>query len=438
MLDRNAALAETARASADRSGRSTSARVPIVWQHQVVHVDFNEVIDRAGTAAVAAESYREFLLGDVPDDELPPADADLLSMWVADMDVAAPPVAIEAIRARLDRQILGYTRSSGEAYRAAFAGWCARRYGWSFDDEHLHIGRGVVPALTDLIDLICSEGDKVVTLTPAYHWFEEAPHQHGLELVTVRLAVDDERTTIDLAALEAALADPAATLLLLCHPHNPNGRDWTVDELTAVADLCRAHGVRIISDEIHADLLRSGRQHTPLAAVAPESDRIITCLAPSKTFNLAGLLFSNIIIPDEELGEAFAERNSGITNPLSLAAATAVYQDGDEWLDALRAHLDHNLRLVGETVASRLPHARFEMPDATYLAWIDLGDHAAGIDDLSAFFAREAHVLVEGPHKFVADAEQCIRVNVACPTPKVVEALDRMISALERRSAGAA
>ena len=242
----------------------------------------------------------------------------------------------------------------------------------------------------------------------------------------------------DRATTMRALADPAATLLLLCHPHNPNGRDWTVDELTAVADLCRAHGVRIISDEIHADLLRSGRQHTPLAAVAPESDRIITCLAPSKTFNLAGLLFSNIIIPDEELGEAFAERNSGITNPLSLAAATAVYQDGDEWLDALREHLDHNLRLVGETVASRLPHARFEMPDATYLAWIDLGDHAAGIDDLSAFFAREAHVLVEGPHKFVADAEQCIRVNVACPTTKVVEALDRMISALERRSAGAA
>ncbi|MEM9466353.1 MAG: aminotransferase class I/II-fold pyridoxal phosphate-dependent enzyme [Actinomycetota bacterium] len=399
--------------------------------------DFNENIERDGTAAVATESWREFLLGDVPDDELPPPDADLLSMWVADMDIAAPQVAVDAMRERLDRRILGYTRAADEAYRTAFAEWCARRYDWAFDDDHLVIGRGVVPALIDLIDCICDDpGDKVVTLTPAYHWFEEATHQHGLELVTCPLVVVDERTTVDLGALEPLLADPDARLFLLCHPHNPNGRDWTVEELTAMADLCRAHGVQIISDEIHADLLRSGRHHTPLAALAPPEDEVVTCLAPSKTFNLAGLLFSNIVVPGDELRAKFDERNSGITNPLSLAAATAVYREGDAWLDALRLHLDHNLRLVGETVASRLPAARYEIPDATYLAWIDLGAHADGIDDLSAFFAREAHVLVEGPHKFVADADRCIRLNVACPTQKVVDALDRMIGALERHAAG--
>ena len=415
---------------------SGSARSDVVWHDLVVTPDFNEIIDRDGTAAIASESWRDFLLGDVPDEQLPDPEADLLSMWVADMDVAAPPVAVEAIRERLDRQILGYTRSADPEYRAAFAGWCARRYDWSFDDEHLQIGRGVVPALVDLIDLICDEGDKVVTFTPAYHWFEEATHQHGLELVTCPLVVVDDRTAIDVAALEPLLADPAARLFLLCHPHNPNGREWSAEELMTVADLCRAHGVQILSDEIHADLLRSGRRHTPLAALAPAEDTIITCLAPSKTFNLAGLLFSNIIIPDDDLREAFAERNSGITNPLSLAAATAVYRDGDAWLDALREHLDHNLRVVGETIASRLPQARFELPDATYLAWIDLGDHVDGIDDLSAFFAREAHVLLEGPHKFVADADRCIRLNVACPTDKVVRALDQMIGALDRHAAG--
>ncbi|MEM9200336.1 MAG: aminotransferase class I/II-fold pyridoxal phosphate-dependent enzyme [Actinomycetota bacterium] len=396
-------------------------------------VDFNEIIDREGTAAVASESYREFLLGDVPDDALPPPDADVLSMWVADMDVAAPPVAMEAMRARLDRRILGYTKAKDDAYVAAFLGWCDRRYRWSFDPEHLVIGRGVVPALVDLIDIMCDDGDKIATITPAYHWFEEAPEQHGLELVTCPLTIVDERTTVDLVALEALLADPAVTLLLWCHPHNPVGREWSDDELIAVADLCRTHGVRIISDEIHADLLRSGRRHTPLASLVPADDEVITCLAPSKTFNLAGLLFSNIIIPNDDVREEMDKRAPGITNPLSLAAATAVYRDGDEWLDALREHLDHNLRLVGETIASRLPNARFEMPDATYLAWIDLGDHVDGIDDLSAFFAREAHVLVEGPHKFVADAERCIRLNVACPTAKVVDALDRMITALEAR-----
>lgn len=405
-----------------------------MWHHRTVESDFNEFIDREGTAAVALESWRDALLGDVADEDLPPPDADLLSMWVADMDVAAPPVALEAIRARLDRRILGYTRSADFEYRSAFADWCARRYDWTFDDEHLHVARGVVPALVDLIDLICSPGDKVVTVTPAYHWFEEGTHQHGLELSTCPLTIVDGRTTVDLDSLEPLLADSSARLFLLCHPHNPNGRDWDVEELTGMADLCRTHGVQIISDEIHADLLRSGRHHTPLAAVVPAEDQIITCLAPSKTFNLAGLLFSNIVIPDVELGEAFAERNSGITNPLSMAAATAVYRNGDDWLDALRLHLDHNLGVVEEAVANRLPHARFEMPDATYLAWIDFGAHADGIDDLSAFFAREAHVLVEGPHKFVADADRCVRVNVACPTAKVVEALDRMIAALDRHA----
>ena len=356
-------------------------------------------------------------------------------MWVADMDVAAPPVAVDAIHDRLDRRIFGYTRTGDAEYHEAFAGWCRRHYDWQPDLDHVCVSRGVVPALRDLLRLLCGPDDVVVTLTPAYHWFEEAAHKQGLELATCALTVVDDRTTIDLAALEPLLADERATVFLFCHPHNPNGRDWDGDELAAVAELCRRHGVQVISDEVHADLVRTGRRHTPLAAVAPD-DGIITCLAPSKTFNLAGMLFSNIVIPDDELREAFSDLQSGITNPLSLAAATAVYRDGDAWLAALREHLDHNLRLVAETVASRLPNARFEMPDATYLAWIDFGSHVDGIDDLTRFFAVEAHVLLEGPHKFVADADRCVRLNVACPTEKVQAALDRIVAAIERHEAG--
>ncbi|MEO0494604.1 MAG: aminotransferase class I/II-fold pyridoxal phosphate-dependent enzyme [Actinomycetota bacterium] len=397
--------------------------------------DFDEIISRDGTAAVASESYRDFLLADVADADLPAPDADLVSLWVADMDLASPDVALDAIRARLERRILGYTRADDAAYLDAFLGWCARRYDWTPAADHVCIGRGVVPALIDLVAILSEPGDRVATLTPAYHWFEEAPETHGLDIVTVALQIDDGHARLDLDRLDTALADPAVTLLLFCHPHNPVGRMWTEHELGAVANRCRAHGVRIISDEVHADLLRTGRRHTPFASIAPD-DGIITCLAPSKTFNLAGLRFCNVVIAEEAEREAFVAQNPAFTNPLSLAAATGVYRDGDAWLDALRSHLDHNLDLVAATLAARLPNARFAVPEATYLAWIDLGPHVDGIDDLSAFFATQAHVLVEGPHKFVADAEGCIRLNVACPTAKVVDALDRMIDALDRRAAG--
>ena len=338
--------------------------------------DFDEVLAREGTAAIASDAWRDFLLGDVADADLPAEGADLLTMWVADMDVATPDIALDAMRARLDRRILGYTLDADDAYRAAFAAWCERRYDWSFDPEHLCIGRGVVPALIDLVGVLCAPGERIVTLTPGYHWFQEAVEKHGLELVPCALRYDDGRWELDLDGFEAAVSDPAVTLFLLCHPHNPTGRLWTDDELLAMADVCRRHGVRIVSDEIHADLLRSGLRHRPLASIAPADDAVITCLAPSKTFNLAGLLFSNVLIPDAETVEKWDHLQSGISNPLSLAGATAVYTDGDAWLDALRVHLDDNLALVAETIAARLPEARFEVPEATYLAWIDLGGHA--------------------------------------------------------------
>lgn len=399
-----------------------------------VTFDFDKVISRQGTASIADDGYRDFLLGEVDEPDLPATGADLLSMWVADMDIASPDVALDAIRSRLDQQILGYTLNSDEAYRQVFVDWCRRRYGWIVDPVHVRVGRGVVPALIDLIGILCDDGDKVVTLTPAYHFFEEAAEMNEIELVTCALIDDAAQATIDMGALADALADPAARVLLLCHPHNPNGREWTVDELQQIADLCRTNDVQIISDEIHGDLTRTGVQHRAFASVAPAEDRIITLLSPSKTFNLAGLLFSNTVIPDPEIAAAWDEVMLGITNPLSLAAATAVHRDGDEWLDALRRHIDDNFALVQQVIDERLPHARFAVPEATYLAWIDLGAHADGIDDLTAFFAREAHVLLEGPEKFVADAGRRIRLNVACPRPKLVTALEFMVAAIDRHS----
>ena len=396
--------------------------------------DFDQVIDRDGTAAIATDAWNEFLLDPEMAATLPP-DADLLTMWVADMDFAAPPVAIEAIRERLDRKILGYTLDTDDEYRRVFAEWCQRRYGWSFDDGDLYMGRGVVPALVDLLAAIVSPGEKVMTLTPAYHWFQDAvDRQDDVELVTVAMSDLDGRATIDLERFEATAADPAVTVFFLCHPHNPNGIEWTVEELTAMGDVCRRHGVQIVSDEIHADLTRVGVTHRPTASVLPD-DRVITCMAPSKTFNLAGLMFSTVVIPDPEIAERFDALQYGITNPLSLAAATAVHRDGDAWLDVLRRYLDDNLRYVADVLSTELPGASLTMPDATYLAWIDLGPWAEGIDDLTFFFAKEAHVLLEGPEQFVADGDRHVRLNIACPRSKVEDGMRRMIDALRRRVA---
>ncbi len=289
---------------------------------------------------------------------------------------------------------------------------------------------GVVPALYDLVEHILDLDEKVLTLTPAYAYFERAPAHHGRALVTSGLVrSDDGRYAIDFADLEAKLADPELRLFFLCHPHNPTGRVWSDDELGRMADLCFANDVVVVSDEIHCDLLRGGLTHTPLAKLFPESDQIITCMSASKTFNLAGLGIANVIIPNDEIRDIWLARSSPIVNPISVAAATGVFGNGDAWLAQLRRYLDANFELVRDTLADRLPDAVFHIPDATYLAWIDVREYFSSDIDLARFFAERAGVLVEGADKFVADADGHIRINVACPRTVLQEGLMRVVAA---------
>ena len=391
--------------------------------------DFDAVIDRAGTAAIATESFREFLLGADPNVSLPVPDDQMLSMWVADMDFAAPDAAIDAIQARLDRRIFGYTVNDHRDYKRTFARWCRDRYDWTFNLDHHFVAQGVVPTLISLVEYFCLPGDKVLTTTPAYHWFEEAVELNDIELVTAPL-IDDGGYRVDFSALRTLAEDPAVRMFFLCHPHNPTGRQWTNDELVEMAQICFDNDVLVVSDEVHCDLLRQGRSHTPLAKLFPDSDQIVTCMAPSKTFNLAGMMLSNVIIPNDDLRHVWSERELGVGHPLSLAAATGVYSGGHEWLDACRTYLDDNLALVASHLATQVPGARFSIPEATYLAWIDLSAVLPDVEDLTMFFATKAGVLLEGPENFVADAHGWVRLNVACPRAKVQQALDQMTAAI--------
>lgn len=391
--------------------------------------DFDRVIDRANTNAIAVAGFRTYLF----DDEeltLPCPDADAIAMWVADMAFGTAPVALEAMHERVDHPVFGYTISLDDEFEQAFRAWCERRYGWVPNPEHCLPAPGIVPALYDLIAFSLDPGDKVVINTPAYEPFESAIVHRGCEVVTNPLTRGlDGRVSVDLDHLAALLADSGVRMFILCHPHNPTGRSWTDDELRAMAELCFANDVLIISDEIHCDLLRAGRRHTPLAKLFPESDQIVTCMSSSKTFNLAGLQLANLIIPNDEIRERWQDRHFPVVNPVSLAAGTAVFTDGDEWLEQLTAYLDANFAFVAETLADRLPDAVFPIPDATYLAWIDLGAYVPPGLNLTHHIAERTGVLVEGGEQFVADGGASIRLNIACPRSRLDEALNRIIEA---------
>ena len=391
--------------------------------------DFDAIIDRVGTNSVAVDGFREYLFDD-PSVELPCPDSEALVLWVADMAFSAPPVALQAMRDRVDQPIFGYTTPIDGALTDAFIGWCERRYGWSPNPEHHVPAAGIVPALYDLVGFIAKPGETVLTHTPAYEPFESAITYHGCAFEsTPLLRSDNGEHVFDASELEAKLADPAVKLFVLCHPHNPTGRSWRTEELRTVAELCFAHDVLIISDEIHCDLMRTGRTHTPLATLYPDSDGIITCMSSSKTFNLAGLGLANVVIPNDAVREAWEDRHFPVVNPISAAAATAVFSDGDEWLAALSSYLDENFALVESVLAERLPQARFTIPEATYLAWIDMSAYFPAGTDLTVHYAEQAGVLIEGGEKFVADGDGCFRMNLACPRATVEQALDKIVAA---------
>lgn len=393
--------------------------------------DFDQIVDRTGTNALNTDGFREYLFQG-SDLALPYTDNELIRMWVADMEFATAPEIVQAIKDRADQRIFGYTKIFDPQYYRALSGWTERHYRWSFDKEHLVTSPGVIPALYALVEYLCKPDEKVLIVTPSYAYFKYAAEHHDRELVTSELVNDRGYYTMNFDDLEAKAQDEKVSLCIFCNPHNPSGRVWTPEELKRFGDICLENQVWIISDDVHCDLLRNGQVHVPLAKLFPETDRIITCLAPSKTFNLAGLMVSNIIIPNARIRERWRDRHYGFDNPLSIAAAQAAYQHGDEWLRQLKSYLDENFSLVQQYFARYLPEAVFRIPEATYLAWVDVRAYLpkADEDHLPLYFAQNAGVLLEGGDMFVANSDGHIRLNVACPKSVLEEGLKRICKAL--------
>ncbi|MBC8536463.1 MalY/PatB family protein [Feifania hominis] len=395
--------------------------------------NFDEIIDRRHTNAMNTDGFRSYIFHADDSMTFPYRDEEFIRMWVADMEFATPDVVIDGIRERLDRRIFGYTRIFGDDYYRAFSGWCRRRYGWDFPREQLVTSNGIIPALYELVDYICAPDERVLFLTPSYAYFQYAADFNRREAVKCDLIYDEGRYTIDFEDLERKAADPKTTLFILCNPHNPTGRVWREPELRQMAQIIERHRLWVISDEIHCDLLRRGESHTPLGKVMPDYSRLVTCMAPSKTFNMAGLMFSNVIIRDGALRRRWLERHYNFDNPLSVAAAQAAYERGEPWLEELRAYLDENFALTAATLAEKLPRAVFHVSEATYLAWVDLSAYFEPDENLPLFFAHRGGVLLEGGDMFVQHSDGFIRLNLACPRATLAEGLRRICEAVNTK-----
>jgi cysteine-S-conjugate beta-lyase len=365
---------------------------------------------------------------------------DVLPLWVADMDVAAPEPVLDALRRRLDHGVLGYPVASmspeagAEGLREILVDRMSRRYGWTIQPEAIVFVPGVVTGFNLACHALGKAGDGVIVQPPVYTPFLFAPGQAGQERQEAPLALRPDGTYgLDLQAFEAAITDRTRAFIL-CNPHNPVGRSWSREELSSLAEICLRRKITMISDEIHCDLLYGGHTHTPLASLDPEIARhTITFMAPSKTFNIAGLTCSFAVIPDPWLRRTYLRARQGIVpwvNLLGLVAAEAAYREGQPWLDEVLALLDGNRRLLAEMVERDLPGVRMALPEATYLAWLDCREAGLG-DNPGPFFLDRAKVALNDGATFGDAGKGFVRLNFGCRRELLQEALARMAKALE-------
>ena len=354
--------------------------------------DFDTPIDRTHTWSIKHDFKKENGKAD-----------DILPLWVADMDFRSPDSVVEALKKAVDHGIFGYSRAD-ESYFDAVAAWYQKRHHLTLQPEWMTCTPGIVFALSIAVRAFTQEGDAVLIQPPVYHPFSRAILRNKRTLVENPLVLKDGHYEMDLEDLEQKVLDEHVKLMILCNPHNPVGRVWTREELTALADICLRHHVYVISDEIHGDFVWQGHEQTPYASISEEAClHSMMCTAPSKTFNLAGMATSNLFIPDPEMRRKFRSELLDVgqenMNRLGLFACRAAYEGGGEWLDQLIGYLAGNLALVRDFCKNRVPQIQLVEPEGTYLAWLDCRELGMTDDELMAFFSNEAKVWLDpGTH----------------------------------------
>lgn len=384
--------------------------------------DFSRPTDRRGTDSYKWDSAPE---------------ADIIPLWVADMDFETFPGITEALQRRVAHGIFGYTRVP-ETYYEAVCRWFEKRHGWHINREDIIYTSGVVPAVSAVIKALTLPGDQVIVQGPVYNCFFSSIRNNGCEMVSNSLIYNKEELhyEIDFDDLERKLAHERARLMLICNPHNPGGRVWTRDELTRVAELCRKYGVRVVSDEIHCELTLYDNEYVPFGSLPDElSCGSITCCSPSKAFNTAGLQIANIVCRDAEVRNRI-DRAININevcdvNPFGVIALQAAYSDeGYEWLTQLRAYISANYDLLCERFARELPKCKVMRMEGTYLAWIDCSELHIPSDEIEEMLMHENKVWVNAGSMYGAEGAAFIRINMACTSELLNEGITRIVEGL--------
>ena len=382
--------------------------------------DFDTVIDRRGTHSL---KYDFAARRGMPDEILP--------LWVADMDFASPPAVLDALAQRIRHGVFGYSDAADGGYFNSLKKWYKKRFDWEIRPEWLVKTPGVVFAICAAIRGLTQPGDAVLIQQPVYYPFESVIKVNNRRLIVNQLILEDNRYRMNLEEMERQIIDEQVKLFILCSPHNPVGRVWSEKELTAVGRLCAKYGVYVVADEIHADFVYTGYRHKVFAAICPEfAQNCILCTAPTKTFNLAGLQISNIIIPNEKLRRIFKREiaKTGYSQPnlMGLLACQAAYEEGEAWLEELIKYLEGNLVLVRNFLEEKLPKVRLVEPEGTYLIWMDFS--ALGLPDkeIDELFVKKAGLWLDTGTMFGAGGVGFQRMNIACPRSLLQEALDRM------------
>lgn len=385
--------------------------------------DFDTVVDRKNTRSLKYDFAVERGKRE-----------DVLPLWVADMDFPACPAVISALKKTVDHGIFGYSEAK-EDYFQAVHDWYLNHFGWEVKKEWLIKTPGIVFAIAAAVNAFTKPGDAVILQQPVYYPFSEVIRDNGRVLVNSPLKNVNGRYEIDFEDFEEKIAENHVKLFLLCSPHNPVGRVWEEQELKRLGEICLKHGVVVVSDEIHSDFVWGESKHHVFAGLSGRlADITMTCTAPSKTFNLAGLQISNIFISNPELREKFAHAVNAAgysqVGLMGLAACQAAYEGGEEWLCQLKEYLRDNIRFVKEFLDKELPEIRFTEPEGTYLLWLDFRALGLSEAELEALIADKARLWLDSGAMFGPDGEGFERINAACPRATLEKALDQLACAV--------
>jgi len=386
--------------------------------------NFDEIIDRKNTNCIKYDYAEKF---GKPEQILP--------LWVADMDFRTPPFVIEALMKKCGHGIFGYSES-GQDYWEVLQNWFLQAHAWEVQQTWLVKTPGVVYAIYTAVRALTQEGDGVIIQQPVYHPFASAVLLNKRKLVVNQLVYAENKYSINYEDFENKIIANKVKLFILCSPHNPVGRVWTEEELTRLGDICLRHGVAVVADEIHADFVYRGFKHTVFANLKPEFAQIsVTCTAPTKTFNLAGLQVSNIFIPNESLRFAFTQEMTKngyhMLNIMGITACKAAYQNGREWLVELIEYLNGNLAFLRSFLNEKIPQVKLIEPEGTYLVWLNFKQLNLSEDQLEELIVKKAGLWLNKGNIFGAGGEGFQRINIACPRVILEQALGQLAKVIK-------